>query len=33
LRDAVEHHALGDVTTLTDGSVMDEIVKQLAGSG
>jgi acetyl-CoA synthetase len=29
LRDAVEHHAMGDVTTLTDSTVMDAIAKQL----
>jgi acetyl-CoA synthetase len=29
LRDAVEHHTMGDVSTLTDATVMDEITKRL----
>jgi len=29
LRDAVEHHAMGDVTTLTDTTVMDTITELL----
>jgi acetyl-CoA synthetase len=33
LRDAVEHHAMGDVTTLTDSSVMEAIVAQLGTPG
>jgi acetyl-CoA synthetase len=33
LRDAVEHHAMGDVTTLTDSSVMEAIAAQLGTPG
>ncbi|HEX3081694.1 MAG TPA: acetate--CoA ligase [Candidatus Saccharimonadia bacterium] len=33
LRDAVEHHAMGDVTTLTDTTVMDAITGLLGTAG
>ncbi|MFJ6569558.1 acetate--CoA ligase [Streptomyces sp. NPDC091292] len=33
LRDIAEHRALGDVTTLTDSSVMDEIRERLPAAG
>jgi acetyl-CoA synthetase len=32
LRDVAEHRALGDVTTLTDSSVMDLIADKLPGA-